>query len=310
MFTVFVDNLPESMDPRGLFKLFSNYEVVAASVAVQKAEGLWCDDKELKVRIATYGNKDQNLKIQESRKDSTNLIKQRMHWQPTEGVKGQSSYMDVVQGFNRDIKRIPIKSEEIGNGWLYESLLVKLKAFLTFDVFKKECSNRGVKDVNIRDRGDRVVVLTFQLVKHMKEWKVKLEEWIYEWCISMEEWEKGKMIESERCVWLYCFGIPFNLWNIKTLNDIGRVWGEVVQHDEGTNNLASFQWSKVRIITTNREFINAVVILECNGAQYPIRVCEEISLPLGTTTGLGSCQLNEVKNPSSGSGQKHDIRHH
>ncbi|XP_028101317.1 uncharacterized protein LOC114300665 [Camellia sinensis] len=97
MFIIFVDNLPESMDPRGLFKLFSSYGVVkdvfilkkrmkvigtrfgfvrydcqvTASMAVQKAEGLWCDDKELKVQIAEYRNKDQNLKIQESRKEST-----------------------------------------------------------------------------------------------------------------------------------------------------------------------------------------------------------------------------------------------
>ncbi|KAL7208701.1 hypothetical protein ACSBR1_030437 [Camellia fascicularis] len=253
MFTVFVDNLPESMDLRGLFKLF-NYGVVkdvfipkkkrgtrfgfvwydclvATSMAIQKAEGLWCDDKELKVRIAAYGNKDQNLKMQGSRKKSINLIKQRMHWQPIEGVKGQSSYVDVVRGFNRDIKRIPFNAEEIGN-----------------------------------EIGGRVAVLTFQSVEQMKEWKVKLEEWIYEWCISIEEWEKGKMIESERCVWLYCFGIPFNLWNTKTLNDIGSVWGEVAQHDE-------------------------------------VRVCEEISFPLGITTGLGSYQLNEDKNSSFGSGQ-------
>ncbi|KAL7176311.1 hypothetical protein ACSBR2_029788 [Camellia fascicularis] len=106
MFTVFVDNLPESMEPRGLFNLFSNYGVVknvAASVAVQKAEGLWCDDKELKVRIAAYGSKAQNLKMQESRKESNSVTKQRVQWKTTEGVK--------------------------------------------------ECSKRGLKDVNVRDWG-------------------------------------------------------------------------------------------------------------------------------------------------------------
>ncbi|KAL7243375.1 hypothetical protein ACSBR1_015718 [Camellia fascicularis] len=331
MFTVFVDNLPKSMDLRGLFKLFSNYGVVkdvfipkkrrkvmetrfgfvrydcqvAASMGVQNAEGLWCDDKALKVRIAEYGNEVQKPKMQESGKVSINLIKQRIQWQPTEGIKGQCSYVDAVRGFNRDIKRIPLKVEEIGNGWLFVSLVVKLRAFFSFADFKKECSNRGVKDVNVRDWGEggRVAVLTFKLVEHMKEWKVKLEEWIYEFCISMEEWEKGKVIESERCVWLYCFGIPLILWNTKTFNDIGRVWGEVVQHDQDTINQVSFQWGKVRTITTSREFINTMVTLECKGTQYPISVCEEISFPVGTTTGLGSYQLNEEKNSSFDSGQ-------
>ncbi|THG10975.1 serine/arginine-rich splicing factor SC35-like [Camellia sinensis] len=111
IFTVFVDNLPESMEPRGLFNLFSNYGVVkdvfipkkrrkvlgtrfgfvrydcqvAASMAVQKTEGSWCDDKELKVRIAAYGSKAQNMKMQESRKESNSAIKQRVQWKTIEG---------------------------------------------------------------------------------------------------------------------------------------------------------------------------------------------------------------------------------
>ncbi|KAL7218203.1 hypothetical protein ACSBR2_011474 [Camellia fascicularis] len=67
LFSVFVDNLPFNMDPRALFKLFTNFGIVrdvfipqkrrkatnsrfgfvrfdflvAANVAVQKADGLW-----------------------------------------------------------------------------------------------------------------------------------------------------------------------------------------------------------------------------------------------------------------------------
>lgn len=137
----------------------------------------------------------------------------------------------------------------------------------------------------------------------MKEWKERLKEWIYEWCISMEEWEKGRMIESERCVWLLCSGIPFNLWNRRTFNDIGGVWGEVVQLDEDINNPVSFQWGKVRIITKSREFINKVVTLECKGNYYPVRVCEEIVFPIGMTTRLGSAQIEEDMNSNSYSRQ-------
>ncbi|KAL7175789.1 hypothetical protein ACSBR2_029391 [Camellia fascicularis] len=94
------------MEPRDLFNLFTNYGVVkdvfilkkrrkvlgtrfgfvrydcqvVASIAVQKAKGLWCDDKALK----------------ESRKVNTGLIKQRLHWQPTKRRKGPRSYVDAV----------------------------------------------------------------------------------------------------------------------------------------------------------------------------------------------------------------------
>ncbi|KAL7246161.1 hypothetical protein ACSBR2_001321 [Camellia fascicularis] len=79
--SVFVDNLPEAMRAKGLYSIFSNYGVVvdtfipnkrrkmtrfrfgfvryncsvAANMAIQKANGLWCDDKALKVKMADYG---------------------------------------------------------------------------------------------------------------------------------------------------------------------------------------------------------------------------------------------------------------
>ncbi|KAL7223337.1 hypothetical protein ACSBR1_024906 [Camellia fascicularis] len=75
LFSVFVDNVPSNIDPRALFKLFSKFGIVkdvfipqkrrkatntrfdcsmAATVAVQKANGLWVEDRELKVKMAEY----------------------------------------------------------------------------------------------------------------------------------------------------------------------------------------------------------------------------------------------------------------
>ncbi|KAL7194530.1 hypothetical protein ACSBR1_034872 [Camellia fascicularis] len=78
--TVFVDNLPESLDPKGLCTLFSKFGVVvdvyipnkrrkvtssqfgfvryncpvAAGMAIQKAHGTWCDNCEIKVKMAEF----------------------------------------------------------------------------------------------------------------------------------------------------------------------------------------------------------------------------------------------------------------
>ncbi|KAL7248435.1 hypothetical protein ACSBR2_003210 [Camellia fascicularis] len=80
--TLFVDDIPNSMSPKGLYKLFTNFGVVkdvfipnkrrkatqtkfgfvrydcpiAARVAVQQTNGLWCEDKNLKVKKADFGN--------------------------------------------------------------------------------------------------------------------------------------------------------------------------------------------------------------------------------------------------------------
>ncbi|KAL7257939.1 hypothetical protein ACSBR1_004125 [Camellia fascicularis] len=74
--SIFVDNLPETMGTKGLYTIFSNYGVVmdvfiltkrrkltqsrfgfvrynyflVADMAVQKANGLWCDDHSSKSR--------------------------------------------------------------------------------------------------------------------------------------------------------------------------------------------------------------------------------------------------------------------
>ncbi|KAL7190868.1 hypothetical protein ACSBR2_023023 [Camellia fascicularis] len=80
LFTIFVDNIPEVMNSKRLLGLFSKFGVVkdvfipmkrrkatrsrfdfvrydcpiAAEVVVQKADGLWCEDKELKIKEAEY----------------------------------------------------------------------------------------------------------------------------------------------------------------------------------------------------------------------------------------------------------------
>ncbi|KAL7173038.1 hypothetical protein ACSBR2_032497 [Camellia fascicularis] len=50
LFTLFVDNLPESMEPRHLHDLFIKF----AKVAEQKAHGLWVDDKSLALKLVEY----------------------------------------------------------------------------------------------------------------------------------------------------------------------------------------------------------------------------------------------------------------
>ncbi|KAL7215151.1 hypothetical protein ACSBR1_027338 [Camellia fascicularis] len=78
--TIFIDNIPDSMSPKRLFNLFQKFGLVkdvfipgkrrrasrsrfgfvrydcevAAGIATQKADGLWCDNKELRVKRAQF----------------------------------------------------------------------------------------------------------------------------------------------------------------------------------------------------------------------------------------------------------------
>ncbi|GMP36200.1 hypothetical protein CsSME_00008404 [Camellia sinensis var. sinensis] len=149
--TVFVDNLSESMVSRSLFNLFSSYGVVkdvfipnkrrkttgsrfgfvrydcstAARVAVQKADGIWCVDKSLKVRLAEFGSNAQYPKKDEARKGKSALTGQWKHGKITSGYNGQRSFADVVQGIRKEntVKTINVQEKGVC-GWFVMAFLL------------------------------------------------------------------------------------------------------------------------------------------------------------------------------------------
>ncbi|KAL7218204.1 hypothetical protein ACSBR2_011475 [Camellia fascicularis] len=233
LFIVFMDNIPLSMDPKSLLRLFSKFGVVkdvfiplkrrkivgsrfgfvrydcpvVVEVAIQRADRLWCDDKELMVKEAEFAKggkvKQQGDFKQKSYKEVVNMNNvvyrggiQRRH--ETHKIK---SYAEVVRKrVAQGMEEIVVQVSETSNGWLYESLIVKLHSFFAFLDFKKECEKRGLKEVQIRAGEGRIAILSFTSVMEMKRQKEKLKEWIFAWCISIEEWTKGCSINQERCV--------------------------------------------------------------------------------------------------------------
>ncbi|XP_028071277.1 serine/arginine-rich splicing factor SC35-like [Camellia sinensis] len=110
-FTVFVDNIPTVMDAKALYKLFTKFGIVkgayipfkrrkvtntrfgfvrydcriSASVAIQKANGLFVDDMMLVVKMATY---DRN-----TRPEQSNL----KHWKDYRVAKGLEPIRDGLE---------------------------------------------------------------------------------------------------------------------------------------------------------------------------------------------------------------------
>ncbi|KAL7206344.1 hypothetical protein ACSBR2_019119 [Camellia fascicularis] len=306
LITIFVDNIPESMDPKGLFNPFSRFGIVkevfiprkrrqatrsrfgfvrydcdvAAELAIQKTDGLWCDNRALMVKKAEY-QKSQSSDPMVRRRigpvEGGKRIQNRLQGQTMQFQGEKRSYAEVlVNGGASEGEVVVIKAVEEGNGWGYESLVVSLCSFLAFKEFKAELCKRGMRDVIVRECGGRLVVLTFSSVQHMKEGKAKLSSWCQEWCDSVQEWGEGRYVEQERCVWLCCFGIPINLWSVSTFRSIATQWGTMVQLEEDVNNPQSFQQGRVRVVTRCMKMINTTIQLECKGILYPVRVCEEL----------------------------------
>ncbi|KAL7246551.1 hypothetical protein ACSBR2_001612 [Camellia fascicularis] len=302
LFTVFVDYLPNSMDPKRLFFMFGKFGVVkdvfipakrrkgtgirfgfvrydcrvAADMAIQKADGLWCENKALRVKKADYQKGERNVERAGNRGEAW-MGRTSQKVLPQIGLKnqGRRSFAEVVQNdATAEKKRMVVKVREAGNGWLYESLLVVLNSFTAFNEFKDEVKAR-MEGVRVRSGGGRLAVLTFSSKQQMNDARACMDNWISEWSDYITDWEKGKSIRSERCVWITCMGVPLNVWSVQTFIDIGSLLGEVVQLDNAINNPNSFQYGKVRVATSSVEVINTMVFLECNGSMYPVRVCED-----------------------------------
>ncbi|KAL7213838.1 hypothetical protein ACSBR2_016383 [Camellia fascicularis] len=94
---------------------------VAAKVAVQKANGLWVDDKALVVKTADFGKdrKEKSLIHCHSRKQIVQRPQQATDRTVKNLYMGQRSYVEVVKGgTNVREGSVTIKAEEIGNRWL------------------------------------------------------------------------------------------------------------------------------------------------------------------------------------------------
>lgn len=95
-------------------------------MAVQKANGLWCDHRALKVKMADFGKeyitKNKSTKVTQNKKtmEDIQIIEA--------GYQRKMTYAEVVGGSGVTTNTIKtIKAYEKGNGWFYESAVARLK---------------------------------------------------------------------------------------------------------------------------------------------------------------------------------------
>ncbi|KAL7207210.1 hypothetical protein ACSBR1_029221 [Camellia fascicularis] len=147
---------------------------VAAKVAIQKANGLWCDNKALRVKMAVYGKEKAQTEIKVNKEigDPANVA-------PMGRMVGWRSFAEVVKnGGGMNSEGASIMAYEEGNGWLYESVIVKLKSYNSFSGFKYAVQNREGTNVLVRKGEDRMAILTFHSKAVMKEKMATLQEWL------------------------------------------------------------------------------------------------------------------------------------
>ncbi|KAL7194744.1 hypothetical protein ACSBR1_035056 [Camellia fascicularis] len=137
--------------------------LVAANVAIQKANGLWVDDKALVVKFAEFGKENE---------------------------------VNAKENLNKAVTIVRVMEE--GNGWLYESVIIRLTANFCVHDLKEELKKKGVEGVLVKDGGGRDVVVRFNSAEDMKSNLHLFYPWINIWSEYMTEWKSGLQLEQER----------------------------------------------------------------------------------------------------------------
>ncbi|KAL7218938.1 hypothetical protein ACSBR2_012077 [Camellia fascicularis] len=287
LFTIFVDNLPQTMDVRSLFKFFTKFGIVkdafipfkrrvvtnsrfgfvrfdcsvAANIAIQKANGLLVDDRVLEVKNATYG-RGSRVEQSKRRPQTTRRFFDSNNIRGQASCAGQKSFAEVLKG------NTPIEAR----------------------------NEKGLKQVLVRKGGGRDVVLTFNSQEELKSNIYNIKEWFREYSQSVGEWKPGFHYEQGRCFWLRCYGIPLNFWNRNTFNNIGNIWGTVLNLDGDITYQKSFSYTKIKLVTPYMELINKTIFLEYKGQVYPILVCEDHIADINTLkyNGMENYSSNEI----------------
>ncbi|KAL7170505.1 hypothetical protein ACSBR2_035388 [Camellia fascicularis] len=213
VFTVFVDNIPSAMDAKALFKLFSNFGIVkeafipykrrqatnsrfgfvrydcqvAAAVVVQKGNDLWVDDKVLEVNVAAYDRSNRGVqgkgKPQPSRRaPHTNTFSGKA------ALVDHRSFAEVLKGVipsTAGEESIEIQAFEEGNGWLYESAIIRFKSEYPTHIISKVLKEKGMEQVEVRQGGGRDIILSFKSQAELHSNIGQLKDWFKDWSLSV-----------------------------------------------------------------------------------------------------------------------------
>lgn len=175
------------------------------------------------------------------------------------------------QKTQRDIGLETIELQSSGCGWLYRSAVGKIKRMVSYkyllDVFSKE----GVKECQIKPAGGRLMLITFPHEK-MRDEVIK-KSWLENWFEEIKPWNEDPA-HIERFVWLECYGMPLNSWNVQSFKVLANKWGQYLKVDEDTLNGNSFVKAKVLIVTEMVKKIDDQVQVLVNGKKYMVWVKE------------------------------------
>ncbi|XP_028124045.1 uncharacterized protein LOC114321098 [Camellia sinensis] len=325
--TIFIANIPEQMQVYSLKGIFQRFgSVVHASIpnrrtkrfnsrfgfiryerpasaeeAIRKLNRAWYGDYHLIVKPARFERPPYPEHFQADQKMRSNFHEARYSNTlnlPSVHNLNKPSYADIVKSnalasdqankVHASEPSIKVHATEADIEWLHRSVVVKASLPTADQSILSSLSPEEAKNIQVRAMGGKSYVLTFDSQEAMRNRIHKNKDWFTSRFEDAQEWSLWKLSNlSSRTVWINCYGVPLNLWNLNTFKSIGRVWGEVIMVDDSTLKQLSFECGRVLIITNQLEVINHAITLVCKHDDHIIRVTEEQTMSTHTPKAAG-----------------------
>ncbi|GAB4837660.1 hypothetical protein Ancab_002510 [Ancistrocladus abbreviatus] len=90
----------------------------------------------------------------------------------------------------------------------------------------------------------------------------------------MRSWSSTE-VSHKRLVWLRCFGVPLQLWDLFFFAELARLWGSFVTVDECTKRRDSFAMARGLILTSEARPALEAVRVKVSDHTFSIKVVEE-----------------------------------
>ncbi|KAL4310802.1 hypothetical protein GQ457_01G033160 [Hibiscus cannabinus] len=298
--SLFVENIPEKMEWRGLWHMFARHGDVVDSFiawrlsrggkrfgfvrfanrndalrAMERLNGFSVYGFRLTVKLANSRSRKKlgegNYRIKEYAKG-----KKQENTDEVKAMKVQSLGREAVEtsaqgGMGRRKVIGHVESED----------LLKLKKCLV-GVTNTVCSVHnislrlqqwGLGDIKIQRLGGKAFLLTIE----DEDLFIMLEdlEWSYlkEIFVKVECWSES--LKPSRATWLEVSGIPLHCWNSTTLKSVAELWGSFEAFGENLQHRLDCEKVTILISTKQVKRIDEVVELEVGNFLYEIRVVEQ-----------------------------------
>ncbi|KAF7139075.1 hypothetical protein RHSIM_Rhsim07G0052100 [Rhododendron simsii] len=149
---------------------------------------------------------------------------------PESSKQGANTGMANQANEGKDEGKI-LNVQAVGNGWLNRSAVGKMRRIISAQDLEAVFKKGKAGSVQIKPMGGRYVIISFLSIDQRDE--ILKEEWLELWFEEVKPWN-GDSAKDERFVWLACYGMPLNAWNVPTFRAIGSRWGCFIEVDSNT----------------------------------------------------------------------------